>query len=237
MDGRVKLVSQQNSGRCKARNAGIKAATGKWICFLDSDDGYLENHLQVMFNLITENPAVMGFATEQIVDRFVKKYDFKKLYRNKSLLDINDFIQTNPVSLNQFCYNHETNKELFFPDINILCAEDLLFMRMFTINNKILKVNVITNYVNEHADRSVNQVGPVDFAQWNKFATEYFLTHFTLPIKIKNKIQSAMLLLIGNVLLSAKMKKDGVRMLLESLKFKESYSNHLLVKGFIKMLL
>ena len=174
MDGRVKLVSQENSGRCKARNAGIKVATGKWICFLDSDDGYLENHLQVMFNLITENPAVMGFATEQIVDRFVKKYDFKKLYRNKSLLDINDFIQTNPVSLNQFCYNHETNKELFFPDINILCAEDLLFMRMFTINNKILKVNVITNYVNEHADRSVNQVGPVDFAQWNKFATEYF---------------------------------------------------------------
>ena len=236
-DTRVKLISQSNSGRCKARNAGIKAAIGKWVCFLDSDDGYLDNHLQVLYDLIISNPEVMGFATEQIVDRFVKKYDFKKLYKNKAILDINDFIQTNPVSLNQFCYNRETNKHLFFPDIDILCAEDLLFMRMFTIEKKILKVNIITNYVNEHSERSVNQVGPSDFAQWNRYATEYFLSHFDMPVKIKNKIQSCMLLLISNVLLSSKLKKEGIRMLFKSLKFKDSYSNHLLLKGFVKILL
>ncbi len=34
----VKLLSQENKGVSAARNAGIQAATGDWICLLDSDD-------------------------------------------------------------------------------------------------------------------------------------------------------------------------------------------------------
>ncbi len=236
-DERIKIVTQKNSGRCIARNQGIKIALGKWICFLDSDDGYLDNHLQVMYDLINANKNLNGFATEQVVDRFVKKYDFKKLYKNNSLLDINDFIQTNPVSLNQFCYNKAAVPDLLFPDINILCAEDLLFMRMFCVKHKILKVNTITNYVNEHEDRSVNQVAPNEFATWNRFATEYFLKYCNVSNAIRNKILSSMLLMIGNVLLSSKMKKEGLLMLFNSFRYKDTFTSHLLYKGFLKLLL
>lgn len=37
-DGRIRVVSQTNQGLSAARNAGIEAATGEWIFFLDSDD-------------------------------------------------------------------------------------------------------------------------------------------------------------------------------------------------------
>lgn len=37
-DGRVRIVSQENSGVSVARNVGIKLAEGEWICFVDSDD-------------------------------------------------------------------------------------------------------------------------------------------------------------------------------------------------------
>lgn len=40
-DPRIHIIRQENSGPGAARNTGIRAATGKYICFTDSDD-YLE---------------------------------------------------------------------------------------------------------------------------------------------------------------------------------------------------
>ena len=37
-DERILVLKQQNSGVSKARNTGVKAATGDYICFVDSDD-------------------------------------------------------------------------------------------------------------------------------------------------------------------------------------------------------
>ena len=40
-DPRIKVLHKQNSGLGFARNSGIELATGKYICFFDSDD-YIE---------------------------------------------------------------------------------------------------------------------------------------------------------------------------------------------------
>ena len=45
-DERIKYHYQENQERSAARNTGIDLATGDYLCFLDSDDYYLENHLQ-----------------------------------------------------------------------------------------------------------------------------------------------------------------------------------------------
>ena len=49
-----------NAGVSAARNYGISKARGKFICFLDDDDEYLENHLAVLYGNIREKDFQSG---------------------------------------------------------------------------------------------------------------------------------------------------------------------------------
>lgn len=51
-DDRIRYFYQQNAERCTARNNGIKQSSGKYICFLDSDDSYRSNYLETVYGLI-----------------------------------------------------------------------------------------------------------------------------------------------------------------------------------------
>lgn len=50
-DPRITLIRQANAGPGAARNAGILAGSAEWIAFLDADDLWRQNHLQVLGNL------------------------------------------------------------------------------------------------------------------------------------------------------------------------------------------
>jgi len=45
-DQRFKYIEQQNAGIAVARNTGIKAASGEWVCLLDHDDRWLPTKLE-----------------------------------------------------------------------------------------------------------------------------------------------------------------------------------------------
>ena len=54
-DQRIKYIYQENKERSAARNNGIRNTTGKWICFLDSDDYVKPNFLFNLHNEISKN--------------------------------------------------------------------------------------------------------------------------------------------------------------------------------------
>lgn len=59
----VKLLKQNNSGVSGARSKGISFANGDFICFLDADDIYYDNHLSTLNDMISEFPEDNFFIT------------------------------------------------------------------------------------------------------------------------------------------------------------------------------
>jgi len=69
-DPRIRFLRQDNRGGGAARNAGIDAARGAFIAFLDSDDVFLPGHLARMRRLLEGSRETAGYA-RIVVDRGV----------------------------------------------------------------------------------------------------------------------------------------------------------------------
>lgn len=85
------IVTQVNQGQCKARNVGIEHSTGEFIAFLDGDDLWAENKLDVQVRILEEHKdAALVICPYLIYDanskrrnmRFVLHKNQKTMLRN-----------------------------------------------------------------------------------------------------------------------------------------------------------
>lgn len=91
-DNRIHVIHKQNGGVSSARNAGLDAAQGEWIWFVDGDDYITENVLKRIYQEIQKHPHVdliqMGmnylYDDNRLVSQKIKLVD--NIEKNKFLL-------------------------------------------------------------------------------------------------------------------------------------------------------
>ena len=62
-DSRVRPIRQKNGGLSAARNAGVEAARGEWIGFLDSDDYVAPEMYERLYRAAAEQGAQMAVCS------------------------------------------------------------------------------------------------------------------------------------------------------------------------------
>jgi len=127
----VKYIHQQNAGASVARNTGIEAATGNWIAFLDADDEWMANNLELQTELLKRNPQlVWTFANYMscLCDEN-RKGPRMEPSKAKNLLGDKDFFDNYLEAFNQKCHGC-TITMLVKKDVLIECG-------MFLVGQKV----------------------------------------------------------------------------------------------------
>jgi glycosyltransferase involved in cell wall biosynthesis len=158
IDRRIQYFHQPNSERAAARNLGIEKATNKWICFLDSDDYYLPNHLETFQNHIDiyaeEKPflATLSYTeTNEIRTKNSKIHiQFneaiaKEILRSTSITPINVCILKEFLEHNKF---EEEYKKAYWEDTH-------LWIRL-SIKFSFNQIEEYTSVLVQHENRSVD---------------------------------------------------------------------------------
>lgn len=127
-DSRVEVICQDNQGLSAARNAGIYAANGEYIIFIDSDDFVAPNFVEILYREIRDNVvdiSVCGYVSVDEDGNEIKKINDNQLGDNEKRLskqnfeeeNINTFknhiLQTDILTAEEFWDKYESNEHLY----------------------------------------------------------------------------------------------------------------------------
>ncbi|SEV86532.1 glycosyltransferase family 2 protein [Kaistella antarctica] len=164
-DKRIKIIRQENYGVSKARNKGVKAATGKYICFVDSDDWVEPNYCSELHNLLVTENADISIVEASYEDEngnviFNKPTSSEKIFDGKRALILlleDEVVQSHPWGK---LYKATFLKSVSFPE-NLKCFED--YSTLFKIFDKAVKVvksdEKLYHYI-QHEDSLSHNLSP-----------------------------------------------------------------------------
>ena len=110
----LNYIVQENGGAAKARNSGIQAANGEYICFLDSDDYWFLDKIEKQVNFMEENNYTFIYgAYSYLKNGNIKKAKIPKSLNYKQSLK-NHAIFTSTVMLN---IENLKKEDIYMPNI------------------------------------------------------------------------------------------------------------------------
>jgi glycosyltransferase involved in cell wall biosynthesis len=149
-DTRIKLIRHQVSqGAAEARNTGIMNSSGEYIAFLDDDDEWLPDKLQIQVDLLENSSPEVGavYTNRFTIDRASGRVLHER--NSKISLDISkgNFITTSSVLLRRKCF-----EEFGLFDKNIPAVEDydMWFRMSKKFSFELIEKPLIKYYIHEN---------------------------------------------------------------------------------------
>jgi len=113
-DERIKLIlNDRNEGAAVSRNKAIKAAKGKYVAFLDSDDLWGKDKLEKQIDFMEKNNIALSYTSCELVDESGVKLN--KVITPVEKLDYKEMLKENQIACLTAIYNAELIGKFYMP--------------------------------------------------------------------------------------------------------------------------
>lgn len=191
-DPRVRLVAlEKNLGPGGARNAGIDAASGRWIAVLDSDDVILHNRTARMIARAESMSAEIAVDNLDVVytdDRPSETMFEEAFLQKRGTLTLEDFIASNILFRSTFNFGYtkpmfqraflNTKGLRFHKTLRI--GEDYLLLASALAEGGLCAIEPTPGYVYNIREGSISRVLELHHVDAMIAADREFLDHYTL---------------------------------------------------------
>lgn len=174
---RLVVINQENAGVSAARNSGIHQAKGEFLCFLDADDIYFPNHLEILAGLIDKYPDCNFFCTSHIEtftdgkkkDSSVRLPEFiaqSSDCKYENLFELVNNYSDGIIHTNSFCIrkNILVDGDIYFAIGEKLGEDTDLWYRVALKNSIVLTKIATTQYQREYSTATKLTSNPPDWA-------------------------------------------------------------------------
>jgi glycosyltransferase involved in cell wall biosynthesis len=146
----------RSGGPAKPRNVGIIKSKGKWLCFLDSDDFWSYNKLEVVKNYIDKKKYDLFYHKEFCNNKIINDKVYNSDIYNKLIFKGNICSTSATIVNKKFILK---NKILFREDCRYISVEDYDFWLMIALKRGTFKhINKVLGHYRVHKDNLTKNI-------------------------------------------------------------------------------